>query len=369
MLRGGWGIYFNPNQMNTFTFLTNNPPLAPRFTYNNDTANPTLSFEHPTGVATTSPPDITTPNRDLPNAWKNQWSLDIQHELWRSTVAEVQHSPPGRRTSIGASSSIRRRPAPGRFSAPAESQLRQYPSDRERPDRQLRLARVRAAPPDDGRLSLNAHYTWSRTFDMSEHSNGGGAIVNDFDIWSDYSRASWDVPHRFVVSGIYELPFFRDSGSLLMRGLLGGWQVSGVATFQSGTPLNVTIQGDRANVGRTPQRPDVLSDVELTCEPNPSGLGLINCIDATAFAQPAQFTFGNARATCCAARASAGRISRCRRTSTSPGAHGSWCRRRCSTCSTRSTGAPQHHVRAANFGRVTSASSMRQMELGVRVTF
>ena len=115
VLRGGWGIYFNPNQMNTFTFLTNNPPLAPRFTYNNDTANPTLSFEHPTGVATTSPPDITTPNRDLPNAWKNQWSLDVQHELWRSTVAEVQHSPPGRRTSIGASSSIRRRPAPGRF--------------------------------------------------------------------------------------------------------------------------------------------------------------------------------------------------------------------------------------------------------------
>ena len=143
-------------------------------------------------------------------------------------------------------------------------------------------------------LSLNAHYTWSRTFDMADHSNGGGAIVNDFDIFSDYSRASWDVPHRFVLSGIYELPFFRNSGSLLMRGLLGGWQVSGVATFQSGSPLNVTIQGDRANVGRTPQRPDVLRDVEMNCEPNPSGLGLINCIDPTAFAQPAQFTFGNA---------------------------------------------------------------------------
>ena len=104
------------------------------------------------------------------------------------------------------------------------------------------------------------------TLDMADHSNGGRAIVNDFDIWSDYSRASWDVPHRFVLSGIYELPFFRNSGGLLMRGLLGGWQVSGVATFQSGTPLNVTIQGDRANVGRTPQRPDVLRKVELNCE-------------------------------------------------------------------------------------------------------
>ena len=80
----------------------------------------------------------------------------------------------------------------------------------------------------------------------------------------------------------------------MLRGLLGGWQVSGVATFQSGTPLNVTIQGDRANVDRANQRPDVLRDVELSCEPNPSGPGLINCIDPTAFALPAQYTFGNA---------------------------------------------------------------------------
>ena len=28
VLRAGWGIYYNPNQMNSFTFLTNNPPLA-----------------------------------------------------------------------------------------------------------------------------------------------------------------------------------------------------------------------------------------------------------------------------------------------------------------------------------------------------
>ena len=296
VLRGGWGIYFNPNQMNTFTFLTNNPPLAPRFTYNNDTANPTLTLSQPTGgVATTSPPDITTPNRHLPNAWKNQWSFDVQHELWRSTVVEVQYLASRTKnldrsffinTPTPAAGAIQaRRPNPnfGSIRVIENDLIANYDS----------LAFVLRRRMTDG-LSLNAHYTWSRTFDMADHSNGGGAIVNDFDIYSDYSRASWDVPHRFVLSGIYELPFFRNSGSLLMRGLLGGWQVSGVATFQSGSPLNVTIQGDRANVGRTPQRPDLLRDVELNCEPNPAGLGLINCIDPTAFAQPAQFTFGNA---------------------------------------------------------------------------
>ena len=33
MLRAGYGIYYNPNQMNSFTFLTNNPPLATVSTY------------------------------------------------------------------------------------------------------------------------------------------------------------------------------------------------------------------------------------------------------------------------------------------------------------------------------------------------
>ena len=98
-------------------------------------------------------------------------------------------------------------------------------------------------------LALNAHYTWSQTKDMSEHSNGGGRILGEFDIYRDYAPANWDVPHRFVISGIYELPFFKESSNGFLRGALGGWQVSGVATFQSGAPLNITISGDRANTG------------------------------------------------------------------------------------------------------------------------
>ena len=49
VVRAGFGIYYNPNQMNSFTFLTNNPPLAAVTTYTSDPANPTLSFDNPTG--------------------------------------------------------------------------------------------------------------------------------------------------------------------------------------------------------------------------------------------------------------------------------------------------------------------------------
>ena len=47
VLRAGFGIYYNPNQMNSFTFLTNNPPMAAVTTYTSDPANPTLSFSTP----------------------------------------------------------------------------------------------------------------------------------------------------------------------------------------------------------------------------------------------------------------------------------------------------------------------------------
>lgn len=97
-----------------------------------------------------------------------------------------------------------------------------------------------------------------------------------------------------MLSYVYEIPFLRNAAQPLVRSLLGGWQVSGVTTLQSGTPLNVTIQGDVANVGRGGQRPDLVGNPSVNCEPNPNALGLINCVDRAAFAQPAPFMFGNA---------------------------------------------------------------------------
>src|SRR6185436_1554179 len=65
---------------------------------------------------------------------------------------------------------------------------------------------------------------------------------------------------------------------------------------QSGTPVNVVISADRANIGISGlQRPNLVGAVpSLNCQPNTTTLEVINCFDASAFALPAQFTFGNA---------------------------------------------------------------------------
>jgi outer membrane receptor protein involved in Fe transport len=48
VLRGGFGMYYNPNQLNSYTLMTTNPPFSTIFTYPNNIANPTLTLANPT---------------------------------------------------------------------------------------------------------------------------------------------------------------------------------------------------------------------------------------------------------------------------------------------------------------------------------
>jgi hypothetical protein len=100
-----------------------------------------------------------------------------------------------------------------------------------------------------------------------------------------------------VASYLYDLPFLKTSSTPVLKYVVAGWQVGGVTTIQSGTPINVTIGTDRANIGITPviQRPDLIGPVPtLNCQQSPTNLDQINCFDPSAFALPAQYTFGNA---------------------------------------------------------------------------
>src|SRR5207245_11659353 len=123
---------------------------------------------------------------------------------------------------------------------------------------------------------------WSRTRDMATHSNGGGQTMNNYDILADYGPANWDIPHRFVASYIYEVPFLKTSSQPILKYVVAGWQIGGVATIQSGTPVTVTTTGDRANIGISGlQRPNLVGPLpSLHCQPNPTTPETIDCYDA-----------------------------------------------------------------------------------------
>ena len=116
---------------------------------------------------------------------------------------------------------------------------------------------------------------------------------------------NFDVPHNFVTSYIWELPFgkgriFFSRAPRAVDAVIGGWQWQGINTLQSGVPYTVTINTDRANTGQGGQRPDSLAPAvqpkDLNCwyftTANPACRALLPS-QVDTFALPAQFTYGN----------------------------------------------------------------------------
>lgn len=99
-------------------------------------------------------------------------------------------------------------------------------------------------------VSAGVHYTWSSFIDTASEifnpSSGEVAVSQDsFNRNADRARSTYDRPHRLTGNFVYELPWFQNQTGFKGR-LLGGWQVNGFFTFQSGAPFTVLNGSDPA---------------------------------------------------------------------------------------------------------------------------
>lgn len=94
-------------------------------------------------------------------------------------------------------------------------------------------------------VSVSATYTFSKTIEEAIQQPGQqdntAAFIDDVARIKNRSLAFSDRPHRFTISGVWELPFgrgrrFLGSANRLVDGLLGGWQMAGLYIFNSGRP-------------------------------------------------------------------------------------------------------------------------------------
>ncbi len=91
-------------------------------------------------------------------------------------------------------------------------------------------------------FQMTASYALSRFKAFGGDALGLGAAVTDLNNFRpEYGPAGLDRTHRFVVSAIYDLPFFRKSSNSFKRDVLGGWQVSLISTAFSGVPQQVFL--------------------------------------------------------------------------------------------------------------------------------
>jgi outer membrane receptor protein involved in Fe transport len=146
-------------------------------------------------------------------------------------------------------------------------------------------------------LSLLVSYTWSKTEDISDNlsnaSLGGNPTSNAtrFNLWANKGLAGFDIPQNFVTSLVYTIP--GKTGNRFADLLVSDWNVSAIVSAYGGLPFSVFLGTDVANIGtvsgRYTQYPNVVGDPNAIASRTPQ-----MWFNTAAFAQPAQYTFGNA---------------------------------------------------------------------------
>lgn len=286
VFRGGAGIYYNPNQTNSYTFLSNNPPFATILNCTWSVGLTPVSVSAPfasTGVCPTGATvgTIITNAWNQPTARMNQWSANLERQLWNGGGLEVQylgsHSYHLDRNFYnntplpGPGSVNTRRPNPlfGPIRTVANDVIANYES----------MSVMFRQRMKHG-LQMQSSYTWAHTLDAGSDSNNSGQQMNPYNWKGDYGNANWDIRHRFLTSFVYEIPFFATSNAVI-KGVFGCWQANGVITLQTGIPFNITSNGiDTANTASSgTYRPNLAGPATENC-----GRGhLVGCIDPSAY--------------------------------------------------------------------------------------
>ena len=140
-------------------------------------------------------------------------------------------------------------------------------------------------------------YQWSHG--IADGSNGAGeqiAVENASCRACDRSSTSYDIRHNITLDGVYQLPFgtgrrFLHSG--VAGRLIGGWDLSGLASARTGLPVNIVVSRSALNMldgNSGSQRPDLVPGVSII----PAGGQTLNqWWNIAAFAVPAKNTWGN----------------------------------------------------------------------------
>ena len=158
-----------------------------------------------------------------------------------------------------------------------------------------------------GSLQFGVAYTYSHSIDDAS-SGGDGNFLNSYDFHSNRASSNYDQRHVLAASYVFDLPFFRGTG--LTHAVLGGWQWSGIAIVQTGTPFSVNNGGasgdfafapaDNAGVGNgiadAGSRPDIVGDPNGAAPAGSAANSQFGPLlyNPSAFVAPRGLTFGDA---------------------------------------------------------------------------
>src|ERR1700722_9117247 len=156
-----------------------------------------------------------------------------------------------------------------------------------------------------GGLNGSLAYTYGHSLDDASDGSSNAEIVNGLNTHTSYASSNFDERHVFEASAVYDLPFFTSPG--LLHSLLGGWQVSDLTGFQTGTPFSITNNSsfaDNAGTGNTISNnsngsiqsyPDLIGPLHgAVAIKHPAGVQGPRLYNSDAFGPPQGLTYGTA---------------------------------------------------------------------------
>ncbi|HXM11401.1 MAG TPA: carboxypeptidase regulatory-like domain-containing protein [Terriglobales bacterium] len=278
-LRGGFGIYFDSPAVSRFesTVFDNPPFVTSTVIFNTVMDNP--------GSVVATAGNAPSPLVALGTNWKQpyteEWSLDLQQEIFRGTFLDVGYYGNVGRHLTGIEDI--NQPQPGAYvtalapygvtppitygTTPQLNYIRPYPGY-DAINSQitaftsnysgLQVSLKKQLGPDS---FINVNYTWSHA--LTDADGDFATPQNTYDIPAEYGPAQFDRRNIFNANFVYNLPFYKTEPGLAGH-VLGGWEFSGIITAYSGLPYSVynylydpagqgTIDGNSFASGRPDQ--------------------------------------------------------------------------------------------------------------------
>jgi hypothetical protein len=387
VIRAGYGIGFidpygaagalNSNEFNVpFYYLgniTEFPFIAP--TYKLSSALPGLVMPSPSAPTGNQRSIVPTDG----SQYSQTWSFTVQRALTPTLMFEVGYvGTSGNRlltaSDINAALPGATNPTTRQPFGPALGEIRELSNSAHSIYHGLQS---RIEKRFSGGLYFLGSYTWSKSID--NQSNGTDTAIasgqypqDPLNPGLDRGLSSFDRPQVFVGSVVWAIPFGRGPAERsrareLVNGVLGGWQLSGILTAQSGTPFSVLMNCADINAQGNNCRPNVIASGA------PSGQQSINeWFNTSAFVIPSTPEYGDAG----------------RNILRAPGVNdidlalsksvpwGSVETRRLqirteffNTLNHTNLGVPVNSIDSPAFGTITSAGPARQIQLGARLEF
>jgi hypothetical protein len=298
VVRGGYGLSFLPRNTNVWQYpVKQNQQLVAPNSYSAAGSMaaglpaPIPALIPPSGIITNPPNQtFTAEPLDRVPAYVESWNIAIQRQLPANFAAEAAfvgnhgvHIPTSSSININASrvpgSGTKGEPLNILFGRTATTNA-PWLTPSYYDSLQLKLNR---------RFSSGLMITTSYAFGKSIDYNA----FNNINLLANKGPSNWDRRHVFTESAVYELPFGqgkRWATRGLPKWLAGGWQFNGLWTWESGLPLDLTINSATLNAPGNSNRPNINGPVKIFGNIGPGQL----YFDKSAFSAPPPNTFGNA---------------------------------------------------------------------------